>query len=319
MKTVIVTAVQMKNFRFAVMALVLLVAPYGLAACSSGDRPAVTAAGDCPTDPVPVVVSVDQWGDIVGQLGGSCAKVTTLLAGSGVDPHDFEPSPADAAKVSGAKLVVVNGGHYDEWANKLAASSAPQAPVVSAVDLRGGNQIGEGNPHVWYDPATVVKVADAVTKKLTELAPEATDYFAARRSEFTEALKPYQQAIATIADHAKGRTYAATESVFDDMAAAVGLIDRTPAGFAAAAAHESDPSPADQAAFLKLLSDHGVDVLIYNTQTEGSVPQQIRTAAENASVPVVEVTETVAPGSKSFQDWQLNQLKALAGALGVTL
>ena len=95
---------------------------------------AETAApsGACPTTPVDVVVSVDQWGDIVSELGGDCARVKTLLASSSVDPHDYEPTPADAASFEGAQLVVVNGAHYDEWAAKLAATSAPDAPVVSA-------------------------------------------------------------------------------------------------------------------------------------------------------------------------------------------
>ena len=84
-----------------------------------------------------------------------------------------------------------------------------------------------------------------------------------------------------------------------------------------ASANESDPPPADLDAFLRLLADREVDVLIYNVQTEGSVPQQIRGAAEQAGVPVVEVTETVPPGMTSFESWQVNQLTALAKALGV--
>ncbi|MGH7292517.1 MAG: metal ABC transporter solute-binding protein, Zn/Mn family, partial [Myxococcota bacterium] len=56
---------------------------------------------------------------------------------------------------------------------------------------------------------------------------------------------------------------------------------------------------------------------IYNTQTEGSIPAQIRTAAEQAGVPVVEVTETVPPGQDSFVGWQDAQLSSLAKALGV--
>ncbi len=60
-------------------------------------------------------------------------------------------------------------------------------------------------------------------------------------------------------------------------------------------------------------------MLIYNTQTEGSVPpEQLRDAAQKAGIPpVVNVTETVAPGAKSFEAWQVDQLTALAKALGV--
>lgn len=294
--------------------------PLVLAACSGGDQQAPSAqpGGDCPTDPVSVVVSVDQWGGIVSELGGQCATVSTVVAGSAVDPHDFEPAPKDAALFDDAQLIVVNGGHYDEWASKLAAGSAPDAPVIDAVALSGAAaHPDEGNPHVWYNPAVVTAVADAVTAELGRLAPDATDYFAERHAEFGDSLAPYYQIVGSLRATAGGKTYAATESVFDEMAAAVGLVNRTPQGYQAAASRESDPSPADLDAFLRLLDERGVDVLIYNVQTEGSVPQQIRAAAERAGVPVVDVTESVPPGATSFEAWQIGQLSALAEALGV--
>lgn len=305
-------------------AVALLSAPLGLVACSAGEDRTVAApitndAPACPTKPVNVVVSVDQWGDIVSQLGGNCATVKTVLASSSVDPHDYEPSPADAATFQGAQLVVVDGGHYDEWAIKLAASSAPKAPLVNAIETSGADGHSEGtNPHVWYSPAAVTGVADAVTAQLSKLAPDAAGYFKERRAAFTDSLKSYDSTIAEIKAASSGKTYAATESVFDYMAAAVGLQNKTPAGYAAAVSNEADPSPADLDAFLKLLGAKGVDVLIYNTQTEGSVPEQIRSAAEAAGVPVVNVTETVAPGAKSFEAWQVDQLNALAKALGAS-
>jgi zinc/manganese transport system substrate-binding protein len=313
----------MSAFR-VIAAAALLAAPFGLASCSGGgDQQATstTSTGDapaCPTKPVDVVVSVDQWGDVVSQLGGSCAQVKTLLASSSADPHDYEPSPADAATFEGAQLVVINGAHYDEWASKLAAGSASGAPLLNAADIGGESGKGDGvNPHVWYDPATVTAVADAVTAELGKLAPQAVDYFAQRRQAFTATMKPYDDEIGAIKKGAAGKTYATTESVFDYMAAAVGLQNETPAGYQAASSNETDPSPADLDAFHELLSAKGVDVLIYNTQTEGSVPEQIRSAAEDAGIPVVDVTETVAPGAKSFEAWQVDQLTALAKALGV--
>lgn len=337
MQTVIIIDVLTATFsRFRVLAAgLILAAPFALAACSGGggSAPSTTAAaGDCPTAPVAVVVSVDQWGDIVSELGGKCATVTTVLASSAVDPHDYEPAPKDAAVFEGARLVVINGGHYDEWAAKLAAGSAPDAPVVNALEASGAEEAGHqpeahghdgeehdggANPHAWYSPAAVTAVADAVTAQLGTLAPDAAGYFAQRRAEFSTALKPYDDLIDSIKANASGKTYAATETVFDDMAAAVGLVNRTPEGYQVAAANESDPAPADLDAFLRLLGAHGVDVLVYNVQTEGSVPQQIRAAAEQAGVPVVEVTETVPPGVTSFESWQVGQLTALAEALGV--
>jgi zinc/manganese transport system substrate-binding protein len=296
----------------AAMAAGFTTAAMGLAACAH-DEADTGVTGTCPVTPVHVVVSVDQWGDIVSELGGECARVQTVLAGSSADPHDYEPTPGDAADFENAQLVVVNGAGYDEWAAKIASASSPHAPLVAAAAT---DRFG-ANPHVWYDPAAVTSLADRVTAELTRLAPAAAGYFGEQRTAFAAAMRPYDAAISAIRAAAAGRTYAATEDVFDDMAAAIGLQNRTPPGYAAAARNETEPSPADLNAFLAMLNDKGVDVLVYNTQTDGAVPRQLRRAAEAAGIPVVEVTETVAPGSISFEAWQTKQLAALGRALGV--
>ncbi len=274
------------------------------------------SASACPTAPVDVVVSVDQWGDIVSELGGACTNVRTVLASSSVDPHDYEPSPADASSFAGAQLVVVNGADYDHWASDLAANSAKNAPVISAAEV---TRTADGaNPHLWYNPAAVTAGADAVTAELSKIDPAAAGYFTERRAAFTATMQPYSALSEKIKAGATGKSYAATESVFDYQAEALGLVNKTPEGYQRAAANESEPTPADIEAFRKALGDKQIDVLIYNTQTEGSIPEQIRAAAEANGVPVVEVTETVAPGETTFVSWQDKQLDALAKALGVT-
>jgi zinc/manganese transport system substrate-binding protein len=131
-------------------------------------------------------------------------------------------------------------------------------------------------------------------------------------------MAPYSTLIEKIKAGASGKSYAATESVFDYSAEALGLVNKTPPGYQRAAANESEPAPADIEAFRKALANREIDVLIYNTQTEGSIPEQIRAAAEESGIPVVEVTETVAPGESTFVGWQDKQLTALAEALGVS-
>jgi zinc/manganese transport system substrate-binding protein len=320
LETIIVSGMILTSRHLAASAAIALT--WGVVACGSEQpdqsQPAAggtATAEPCPTAPIDVVVSVDQWGDIVSELGGACTKVKTVLASSSVDPHAYEPSPADAVAFAGAKLIVLNGADYDHWAADLAATSAPAAPVVDAAKVT--NTPEGANPHLWYRPTAVNAVSDAVTAELSKLDPQSASYFAGRRSAFTTALNPYTGLIDEIKAGASGKSYAATESVFDYQAQALGLVDRTPNGYQQAAANESEPSPADIEAFRSALAEHQVDVLIYNTQTEGSIPAQIRSAAEQAGVPVVEVTETIPPGQDSFVGWQDAQLSALAKALGV--
>jgi len=282
---------------------------------SSGDGSGATPVGGdpCPVDPLRVVVSVDQWGDVVEQLGGRCTEVTTIIQGGDVDPHDFEPTPADSVAFDKADLVVVNGLDYDHWALDAADAASSDPAVVDAGEVVG---LEEGaNPHLWYGPQYVQQVSAAVTEELKALAPDAAAYFDARAAAWQQDLAAYLAEVEALRATAAGRPYAATEAVFADMAEALGLVDRTPRGYATSAANESEPSPGDIHAFEELLRAGDVDVLVFNTQTEGSVPDQLRSVAERAGVPIVEVTESVPAGHPSFVAWQLEQLRALAAAL----
>jgi zinc/manganese transport system substrate-binding protein len=261
-----------------------------------------------------VVVSVDQWGDIVDRLAGDCGAVTTIFKSSSADPHDYEPTPADSAKFTGARLVVVNGLDYDPWADKAVATLDTKPVIVDAGRIVG-RENGD-NPHLWYGPSYVYKVADAVTAELTRLRPADATYFAQRHNAWRASMRPYDAEIAKIARRTPGRSYAATEGIFDYMAHAVGLANNTPRGYANATANESDPSPGDVNDIDRLLEHKEVDVLIYNTQTQGAIPEQVRRRARQAKVPVVNVTESVPPRVRTFAAWQVSQLKDLADALG---
>jgi zinc/manganese transport system substrate-binding protein len=303
---------------------VAVLAALALTACAaaggSADRP-VTTAGDaahCPGEVLDVVVSVSQWSDLVQTLGGACASVTTVLSSGSVDPHDFEPRPRDIAAFDGADLVVLDGAGYDTWAADAVATLDGGPAVVTAADVAGLTEGRPADPHLWYQPDLLPEMAAAVTARLTRLAPADAEVFTAQAAAWDRELAPYRDELAALAAVAAGRTYAATETVFDRTAAAIGLTDVTPAGFRAAASNESDPAPGDIAALESALRDREADVLIYNTQTEGSVPEQLRRTAEQAGVPVVEVTESPPDPGGSFVSWQLAQLQQLSTALAAT-
>lgn len=283
-----------------------------LAACGQSGG-AAAAAGDCPVEPVRVVVSVGQWGDIVGDLAGACGKVTTIISGTSVDPHDYEPTPSDLAAFTDADLVVVNGLGYDAWAGRAVDAGGANAAVVDAGEVAGKTE-GD-NPHLWYGPDFVSAVADAVTGELEALAPDATPYFEDQATAWHRAMQPYYDEVAELGAVVAGSvTYGATEPVFTYMAQALGLVDQTPKGFARAAGNGVDPAPGDLHDFLAAIDDKSIDLLVVNTQTEGAIPDQVRRAAESAGLPVVEVTEAP-PDGTTFASWQLDQLRGLADAV----
>ncbi len=281
-------------------------------ACSS-DSETAAPRGDCPVDPVTVTVSVDQWSDMVRTLAGDCAVVQTVVESTTADPHDFEPTAADTAKLTGADLVVVNGLGYDEWATKAVATASTAPAVVDAAAADGRSE--GANPHVWYDPAAQEQVSVAVTDALVKLQPDAADYLQDRSAIFAKQQEPYRQAVDRAAMVSKGRTYAATEPVAEYLADALGMTDATPAGFAQAVANESEPAPGDVAELLDALRAGKVHVLLVNSQVEGSLNRQLVAAAREGDVAVVKVTETQPPGTTDFVRWQVAQLEDLAAAV----
>ena len=63
-----------------------------------------------------------------------------------------------------------------------------------------------------------------------------------------------------------------------------------------------------------LVAQHRIRVLLYNCQAVSPLTARLRAAAQKAGIPVVPVTETLPP-HLTFQQWQLDQARALAAAL----
>lgn len=126
---------------------------------------------------IPVVASFSILGDIVSNIGGGRIAVSTLV-GPDQDAHVFEPRPADVAKVSRAKLVVVNGLGFEGWMDRLVKSSGYRGPlVVASTGLKPRQMAGEDghgmqiDPHAWQDPTNVIGYVKNITEALVRLDP----------------------------------------------------------------------------------------------------------------------------------------------------
>ena len=149
------------------VALVVWAAP--LAGCNSaGPSGAATANGR-----VQVVAAENFWGSIAAQLGGDRVRVSSIIVNPSTDPHSYEPTAQDARTMAGAKLAIVNGIGYDNWAPKLLAASPVSGRVVLNVGQLLGLKDGD-NPHQWYSPASVQKVIDQIVADYDKLDPART-------------------------------------------------------------------------------------------------------------------------------------------------
>jgi zinc/manganese transport system substrate-binding protein len=274
---------------------------------------AVSACGSSPdeTDKVRVVASTSVWGSVAAAVGGDYVQVQSIVDNPAQDPHSYDASPADAAALADAQLVVYNGGGYDNFVD-AALEQHGAANRVDAFTV-GGHQQGS-NPHVFYDLATVVLVADAIANHLAAADPTRAAEYASNARTFTDQVHGIEATQRSIAAAHPGAAAIATEDIAFYLETATGLTDKTPEGYSRAVAADTDPAPADIATVLDIVNSHGVQVLLFNTQTDTPVTHRIVDAANAAGVPVVEVRETLPAGS-DFLTWQRRTVEQLSAAL----
>jgi zinc/manganese transport system substrate-binding protein len=264
-----------------------------------------------------VVAAENFWGSLAVQLGGTKASVQSVVTDPNADPHEYETSTSDARAFADADLVILNGAGYDDWGRKLLDANPSSHRQVLDVAQLIGKKAGE-NPHFWYDPGYVVKVADSITAKYKAAYAADAGYFDAQRTAFDTALKPYVQRIAEIKSKYSGVPIGATESIFDYMAAALGLNLISPPEFMDAVAEGNDPPASAVVAFNNQVTGRQIKVLVYNVQTATAVTTNVKRLAAQNDIPVVGVSETMQPVSASFQEWQLAELITLQNALAAT-
>ena len=272
-------------------------------------------AGGSSGSTLQVIAGENFWGSIASQLGGTHVSVTSIVTNPNTDPHEYESSATDARAFATADYVILNGAGYDDWGQKLlAANPSSSRKLFTVADLL--HKKAGDNPHFWYNPDWIEKVADRITADYQALDSADSAYFTQQREAFRSALQPYHDAVAQIRSTFTAVAVGSTESIFVYMAQALGLSLISPPEFMQAISEGTDPPAQGLAEFQNQVSRHAIKVLIYNRQTSTPITENLKQLAANNSIPVVGISETVQPATSSFQDWQTSQLNALQAALG---
>ncbi|MEU9444192.1 zinc ABC transporter substrate-binding protein [Streptomyces sp. NPDC048304] len=287
------------------------------AACSTSSshtsNTAATGGGSAKT--IQVVAAENFWGSIASQLGGSHVKVTSIITRPDADPHDYEPTAADARTVAGAQYTIVNGIGYDAWADKLLAAN----PGSGRTQLKIGDLVGikpGGNPHRWYSPDNVHQVIEKITADYKTIDPADAAYFDQQKKTFeTKTLAGYNKLIAGIKAKYAGTAIGASESIVTPLAEGLGLKMLTPETFLDAMSEGSDPTAKDKATIDQQIKNKKVKIYVYNSQNSTPDVQAQVKEAKAQGIPVATVSETLTPAGASFQQWQTTQLQGIELAL----
>jgi manganese/iron transport system substrate-binding protein len=174
---------------------------------------AATSLGGCAAPPaasrstsrLAVVATTTQVADFARNVGGDKIALTQILRPN-VDPHDYEPSPADLVAIGSAQLLVKNGVGLEKWLDQTVTAAGYRGPVVDAstgVAVRtGGEEDPTGDPHIWQNPRNAKTMVANIAAGLSAADPTDSAYFqrnsAAYQARLDELDATIETAIASI-------------------------------------------------------------------------------------------------------------------------
>lgn len=220
--------------RHVLMTLVLVTALVVLAGCAAGS-PADSGSHDPKV--LKVAATIFPLADIARQIGGERVAVNTLLP-PGASPHTFEPTPEQMRSMATAGVFISIGPGLDDWAARLGAGGREDRVDVTVLEAipesvliaeEQSGRAGDGdhhgvNPHVWLDPVLVRDyIAPAITRALTEAAPENRDYFAARLKDYQSALNGLDESFRTTVGALTDRRFISVHAAWTYLARRYGL------------------------------------------------------------------------------------------------
>jgi len=295
-----------KPFRVAIATL-----PLALLATACGGA----AAGSSTPGVINAIGAENEYANVLSQIGGVYVHVSSILNNPSTDPHTYEASPSVAEEVSAASLIVQNGVGYDHFMDTIESASPSSSRKVIVVQNLLGLPASTPNPHLWYAPTTMPKVAQAIAADLSALQPAHASYFQSQLAKFNSSLTPWLEAIATFKATYPGTRVATTEPVADYLLQAMGANNLTPFTFQADIMNGVDPAPQDISLENGFFTGHQVKVFCYNQQVVDTLTSSIRSNAEKAGIPVVGVYETMPTPGYNYQTWMLAEVQAIQKAV----
>ena len=257
------------------------------------------------SDKISIVTTTNVYSDIAKNIVGKYGTATAIIDKSSVDPHDFDPTTADAKKVAQANIIVANGLGYDSWMNKL-VKSVDKKPVLVGEDLMGLKS-GD-NPHIWYNLAMPTKYVDYLVKRLSKLDKKHVAYFKENGEKYLAKIDKIKQ----LAKANKGdqKPVFVSEPVFDYALQEAGykIGDKK---FEEAIENGTDPSPKTINEMNNAIKQKKIAFFVNNTQASSSTVKSFVKLAKKNNIPVLNVRETI-PNNTTYLAWMKENYQKLA-------
>jgi len=146
-------------------------------------------ASSSPTADSAILTSTTFLADITRNIAGDRVTVESLLPIS-ADPHSYQPTPRDTAKIADSKLLIINGAEYEHFLEMLLENAGGERTVIEASTGVSPRKDANGvDPHMWLDPNNVIIYVENIRKGLTEYDPDGAAIYQSNADAYITELK----------------------------------------------------------------------------------------------------------------------------------
>lgn len=116
------------------------------------------------------------------EVGGDRAEVLNITP-AGAEPHDYELTAQQTARMEGPGLILVNGAGLESWAASVSKTIDPAVTrfILVGEDLATEKVTDDGeeirDPHVWLSPVLARVMVDRIAAGFAAADPQNADYY----------------------------------------------------------------------------------------------------------------------------------------------
>lgn len=250
--------------------------------------PEITAVTENSEDRLEVVVTTSIIGDVIYQIVGDEADIAVLIP-AGWNPHNFDPAPGDIRRIEEADIIFTNGFELeenllDDIRNTASGFVVPVSAGIDPLPMDDSDAHGheEGNPHVWLDPAYVIKWVDTIVTVLQHADPYRESMYRKNGDSYREELEKTDQLIKELIGQIPQdkRNLVTDHSSLDYFAEAyslhiVGTINT-------GASTNKELSAKEVASLLEIMNRHSIEAVFVSESSPESIKELARTLADEA-------------------------------------
>lgn len=297
-----------------------------LTACGSEEKKEASA-----DDKIQVMTTFYPMYEFTKEVVGNKGDVELLIP-AGTEPHDFEPSAKDLAKISDSDVFVYNSPELETWTENLTDTiDTDKTKIIQAakeIELMDGAEHDheddhdhddhdhehELDPHVWLDPALAIKEVETIRDQLSKKYPDAQATFEKNAASYIDELKALDAEYQTAFKDAKNKTFVTQHAAFGYLAKQYGLTQEAISGVSP----DQEPSPSRLSELKHYVDDHQVEVIYFEENASSKVAETLskETGVKLAVLnPLESLTEKQIKAGENYLSIMRENLTALKQAI----